>query len=143
MQPFRLSLMLALLILEFGCSAKQNGDRPKVHPVSGKILVAGKPAVGAQVVLFEKDQNGKNAYRPRGTVGADGVFHLTTFTTNDGAPDGEYALTVTWPSPPLKGQGEDEEGPDRLAKRYADYRRPAAQIKITGETNELATIELK
>jgi hypothetical protein len=143
MQPFRLPLILVLLILGFGCSAKQNANRPKVHPVSGKILVAGKPAVGAQVVLFETDRAGTNAYRPHGKVGVDGIYRLTTFTTNDGAPDGDYALTVTWPSPPVKGQSEDEDGPDRFAKRYADYRRPAAQIKITSEINELAPIDLK
>ena len=143
MSVFRLTLIFGLVIFGFGCSGKQEANRPKVHPVSGKILVAGKAAVGAQVVLYEKDQTGKTAYRPHGTVGADGNFHLTTFATNDGAPDGEYALTVIWPSPPVKGQGEDEEGPDRFAKRYADYRRPAARVKITSETSEIAPLELK
>jgi hypothetical protein len=143
MQAFRLILILGMVLLGCGCGSKQDSHRPKVHPVSGKIVVVGRPAVGAQVILYEKDQTGKNANRPHGKVGTDGVFHLTTFTTNDGAPDGEYALTVTWPSPPVKGQGEDEEGPDHFAKRYADYRRPAAQVKITSETSELAPLELK
>ena len=143
MSAFRLTLILALVLLGFGCSGKQNANRPKVHPVSGKILFAGKAAVGAQVVLYEKDQTGKSPYRPHGTVDADGVFRLTTFATNDGAPDSDYALTVTWPSSPVKGQGEDETGPDRFANRYADYRRPAAQVTITSETSELATLEFR
>ena len=95
MQAFRPILVLVLLIFGFGCGGKQDLHRPRVHPVSGKILFAGKAAIGAQVVLYEKDQTGKNAYRPHGTVGAEGVFRLTTFTTDDGAPDGDYALTVT------------------------------------------------
>jgi hypothetical protein len=143
MPAFRLTLIFALILLGFGCGGKQNANRPRVHPVGGKILFAGKAAVGAQVVLYEKDQTGKTTYRPHGTVGTDGTYHLTTFATNDGAPDGEYAITVTWPSPPVKGQGEDEEGPDRFAKRYADCRRPAAQVKVTRETSELAPLELK
>ena len=53
------------------------------------------------------------------TVQSDGSFHLTTFATRDGAPVGDFALTVTWPGPRVKGQGEDEPGPDRLQQRYA------------------------
>jgi hypothetical protein len=143
MQAFRVVFLLGLAILEFGCSGKQDEHRPNVHPVSGKILVAGKAAAGAQAVLFEKGQTGMKAFRPHGTAGADGIFHLTTFTTDDGAPDGDYALTVTWPSPPVKGQAEDEFGPDRLKNRYSDARRPAAQVTITAETRELPPVDLK
>jgi hypothetical protein len=81
--------------------------------------------------------------RPHATVQSDGSFHLTTFATRDGAPVGDFALTVTWPGPRIKGQGDDEPGPDRLQQRYADPKKPAASIHIGTETTDLTTIDLK
>ena len=81
--------------------------------------------------------------RPHATVQSDGSYHLTTFATRDGAPVGDFALTVTWPGPRVKGQGDDEPGPDRLQQRYADPKKPAASVHIAAETTELATIDLK
>ena len=81
--------------------------------------------------------------RPHATVQSDGSFHLTTFATRDGAPVGDFALTVTWPGPRIKGQGEDEPGPDRLQHRYANPKKPAASVHVGTETTELATIDLK
>jgi hypothetical protein len=69
-------------------------------------------------------------------VGPDGAFQLTTFNTNDGAPAGAYALTVTWASPPRPGY--EDEGPDRFGKRYADPRRPVRVVHITPGNNVLA-----
>ena len=76
-------------------------------------------------------------------VEADGSYHLTTFVTRDGAPVGDFAVTVIWPGPPAKGQVDDEPGPDRLLQRYARSKKPAASVHIGPETTELATIDLK
>ena len=81
--------------------------------------------------------------RPHATVEADGSYHLTTFVTRDGAPVGDFAVTVIWPGPRVKGQGEDE--PGRIAFSNAtQIRRNRPQASISGrETTELATIDLK
>ena len=81
--------------------------------------------------------------RPHATVQSDGSFRLTTFTTRDGAPVGDFALTVTWPGPRVKGQAEDEPGPDRLGRAFADARKPAASVRIDPDTKELEKIDLK
>ena len=134
-------LALGVCLMVSGCGSK-HGDRPVVHPVSGKLLVGGQPADKAEVALFPVGRE-QPLMRPHATVQSDGSFHLTTFATRDGAPVGDFALTVTWPGPRIKGQGEDEPGPDRLQHRYADPKKPAASVRIEAETTQLATIDLK
>lgn len=92
-------------------------DRPTRYPVSGQVLVKGKPAEGALVVLHPVSPAEPNAPRPIGTTDADGKFQLTTYETGDGAPAGSYKATVRWP-PKKKGPGDD--GPDRLGNRYSN-----------------------
>jgi hypothetical protein len=135
-------LVLGLCLVVAGCGSK-HGDRPPVHPVGGKLLVAGAPAANADVVLYPVNGQGLSMLRPHATVEADGSYHLTSFATRDGAPVGNFAVTVVWPGPPGKNQAEDEPGPDRLGRRYADAKKPAASVHIGPETTELATIDLK
>ena len=134
---FGLCLMLC------GCGTK-HGHRPAVHPVSGKLLFGGEPAAECR----GRSLSGRGP----GTVPGCGrtprssrtaPYHLTTFATRDGAPVGDFALSVTWPGPRVKGQAEDEQGPDRLLQRYANPKKPAASVHIGPETTELATIDLK
>ena len=142
MTMLRTMFAFGLCLMLSGCESKP-GYRPAVHPVSGTLRVAGEPAVNGEVVLYPVGGKEQPVVRPHGTVQSDGSFHLTTFATRDGAPVGDFALTVTWPGPRVKGQAEDEPGPDRLDHRYADPKRPAASIHIGPETKELATIDLK
>ena len=142
MRLLALAWAVGLSVLLCGCGGNQ-GDRPVVHPVSGKLLIDGKPAVGAQIALRAIDNPELNKFYPHAVVEPDGSFRLTTFTANDGAPLGEFAVTVNWPGPRVKGQSEEEDGPDRLGLRYADVKRPAAKVVIDVQTTELATIDLK
>jgi hypothetical protein len=136
------TILLCLCLLLSGCG-RRHGPRPATHPVDGKLSVAGTPAVGARVTLYPVASKEKYVERPRATVEADGSYHLTTFNTRDGAPEGEFALSVVWPGPRLKNQAEDEEGPDRLLGRYADPKRPAARVRIEAQTRSLEPIDLK
>ena len=142
MKASRTIFIVCLCSVLCGCGTR-HGLRPAVHPVSGRLLVAGKPAVDAQVTLYTVGGRSQYAERPRATVESDGSYHLTTFVTRDGAPAGDFAVGVTWPGPRRKGQAEDEQGPDRLLQRYADAKKPAASVHIGPETTELPTIDLK
>jgi hypothetical protein len=51
--------------------------------------------VGARVTFHPEDHD--RPYRPSGIVGTNGVFKLSTFMTNDGAPEGRYKISVYWP----------------------------------------------
>ncbi len=66
-------------------------DRPKLHRVTGVVTLDGNPVEGANV-------NFSTAKSPRvasGVTDADGNYLLTTFNTDDGALEGEHAVTIT------------------------------------------------
>lgn len=86
-------------------------------PVKGRLLVDGVPAPGAQVAFHGLHPVSKRAFRADGLVEADGTFPLSTFHAFDGAPVGEYKVTVTWRIPPLDANGKP--GPSQLPAKYA------------------------
>jgi hypothetical protein len=70
-------------------------NRKPTHPVRGVVCLEGCPAAGTQVAfhLYNPDTK-KYAYTADGLVESDGSFVLTTYVSGDGAPVGEYAVTV-------------------------------------------------
>lgn len=103
--------LVGLLAVAAGC-----GDgKPRLYPVTGSVTVKGRPADGAVVRLYPA---AGGPHMPAGVVQADGSFKLTTFLPDDGAPAGDYKVTVTWR--PAKKTTMDPDGPDRLNGRYAD-----------------------
>jgi hypothetical protein len=117
------------------CSAKRP-DHPPVYPVRGELLVHGKPAVGAVVSFHPVGNSAPDAVKPQATVEADGTFRPNTFDLRDGAPAGEYALTVFWPG------GKGHVGPDRLKGRYRDPARPVLKVTVKAGDNVLDPIRL-
>ena len=73
-----------------GCSR----SGPALYPVRGKVLFEGQPARGATLVLHPLGNSGANAIEPRAFVDRDGGFEVFTYAAGDGAPAGEYAVTV-------------------------------------------------
>ncbi len=71
-----------------GCGG--GADRPAMVPVSGTVNYNGGPVEGATVTFAA----GTSARSSSGTTDASGKFKLTTFDTNDGAPVGEYIVTI-------------------------------------------------
>jgi hypothetical protein len=84
---FCLSLLAAA-----GCG----GER--FYPVKGKLVYAdtGEPVkeLADFDVIFTSEKIGKSA---RGVIQKDGTFQLGTIKDNDGAPPGEYVVTLTQP----------------------------------------------
>lgn len=96
-----------------GCGER----RPALYPVTGELFVNGKPAPGAIVSLHPvdgKDFDERGA-RPMGRVRDDGGFSLSTYTTGDGAPTGEYRVCVTW----FEQTEDPAKAKDRLDLKYA------------------------
>src|SRR5688572_16419022 len=97
----KLSAVCALVcILALGCGVKS--DRIEVFPAQGKVLVNGQPADGARVVFYPKvaEVDGLQMPTPAATTDAAGEYHLESYDPEDGAPAGEYSVTVVWPEPP-------------------------------------------
>lgn len=129
-------LLLVFLALGCGSSSTPSGQKP-VHPVRGQVLVDGKPAVGAFVLFIPAQEPvGTPDPRPRATVNEDGSFTLSTYGTDDGAPAGEYLVTVTW-SP----EGRDDE--DKLQGRYQNPARSGLKATVKDGPNEIPAFKLK
>ena len=80
--------------------------------------------------------------QPFAVVGPDGTFRPSTQLTADGAPAGEYRVTIVWPEIRLD-QGEEIEGADRLDGVYAKVTQTQLTVSIHSGDNELPPFELK
>jgi len=127
-----------------GTSCADNGRRP-VFPVRGQVLFEGKPTPGALVLFHPLNDPDPRAPRPVARVAADGGFAPTTYRTDDGAPAGEYAVTVTWvnevdnQSAPKEEQREPR---NQVPDRYAKPETSGLRVQIKEGPNELSPFRL-
>src|SRR4051794_35264401 len=93
-------LFTVFLVSADGCSKTKDPNRLPVFPVKGQLSLKGQAPVGAFVVLHPKNgaataPNG-DVVRPRAVVNPDGSFAFGSYDALDGAPSGEYSMTVEW-----------------------------------------------
>jgi hypothetical protein len=116
-------------------------NRKPTYPVQGRVFFEGTPAANAQVVFHLISADGKSFTRSGDAlVEPDGLFSLSTYTPNDGAPAGEYAVTVTLREPPWDEVGRP--GPNRLPAKYANPRTSPLRARVQDGKNEYS-FELK
>lgn len=113
-----------------GCNAKLPWEI--AVPTSGTVTFDGKPISGAEVTLAPIGKDVPNSVRPSATTKADGTFKLTTHVQDDGAPVGEYQVSVIWHTLVDNGGGPSRGG-NKLPARYS---RPATS-KITASVASL------
>jgi hypothetical protein len=116
-------------------------NRRPTYPVRGKVFLDGCPVPNAEVVFHFVQPGGKQfIHSGDALVDADGSFVLSTYTAEDGAPAGEYAVTVTLRTPPWDASGKP--GPNQLPPRYARPQTTDLRVKVKDAVNDF-TIELK
>jgi hypothetical protein len=108
----RLGLRSIALFVAFASAALAGGCQGQLSKVEGIVMLDGKPLEGATVTFVPEGGRGRSA---SGLTGSDGVFHLTTFNTGDGALPGTYKVTVTLHEA-LAGAGTTDTG-DREAMK--------------------------
>ncbi len=138
----RLAVLALSLFVAWGCGGSADNRKP-VFPVKGKVTVAGKPAIKAQVVFHPLAGADPNTPQPTGQVGPDGTFTLSTYTAGDGAPAGECAVTVVWPESASAIGGDADTGGDRLGGRYANPKSSGLKAKVADGQNDLPPFALK
>jgi hypothetical protein len=110
------------------------------------VFVAGKPAAGATVVFHPVEGLDQRILRPAGVVQEDGSFTLRCYdpqicpTPKDGAPAGEYRVTVNW-LPPDYAEYRNIL-PDKLQGRYVDPKTSGLRATVKAEPNELPAFQL-
>ena len=133
--------LLGLAVLIPGCSGPK---RPSVHPVRGQVLFQGRPTPGAFVAFHPVEPHSRDVPHPIAYADAEGRFALGTYGSHDGAPAGEYAVTVVWWSPVqlAKAQEGDAAAPtNRLPARYGDAKRSGLRASVREGSNDL-TVQL-
>ena len=90
------NLLFILASLAGCCLAGCGATAPavEVHKTSGTITFENHPIPGAFLVLHPKGELPPDVPKPRAEVQPDGSFVATTFEPDDGAPAGEYVVTV-------------------------------------------------
>jgi hypothetical protein len=128
-------MRLAILLAGLAAAGCGGDGRPARYPASGKVTVNGQPAAGALVVFHPKAADRANDPKPFATAADDGTFKLTTHDPDDGAPAGEYGVTVVWnvKAKESKISIGDGGGPlvDKLGGRYGDPRGPKLSATVT------------
>ena len=133
MKPSRIGILLVICLVCSACGEPSYQEVP-VYPAAGQITVKGKPAYGAVVVFHPQGDVGMTkGNKPFAMVAEDGSFQATTYVTGDGAPAGDYIVTVVWPEDP-HARGPS---PDRLRGRYATPERSDLKATIGPEENNL------
>ncbi|HTQ40412.1 MAG TPA: hypothetical protein VMJ32_15410 [Pirellulales bacterium] len=115
------------LIATMGC-----GDgRPVRVPVSGHVLIDGKPLAYGYVTFAPKDSRASS-----GGLDKDGKFVLSCFESGDGAVTGKHRVTVV-SHEPIGAEILKWHAP----KKYADFDSSGLTQEITGPTDSI-TINL-
>ena len=138
--PVWLALMAGIVVLA-GCG---DDKRPPTIQVTGKVMYKKTTIpVGAMIVFHPTDPavEKKIGGKPRGTVKEDGTYVLTMFGPDDGAPEGEYGVTIDWRMKPktAKMSLTDEGGDVRpiLNPKYSTPANPAFKVTVKkGDKNE-------
>jgi hypothetical protein len=122
-----------------GCSRK-SGEF-ELHSVTGQVVWAGKPLIGAEVTLHPIKATPTEILKA--TSEEEGRFTLKTNHTKEGAPEGEYAVTVhLWSV--NRGKGEtDSQIVNRLPVKYSNPQTTPFHISVRPGSNELKPFELK
>jgi hypothetical protein len=131
--------VFTLPALVLACCSCTSRERKPVFPVRGKVFYQEKPTRGALVFLHPLDGSKLRGRQPRGLVGADGSFRVTTYEPNDGAPAGKYAVTIVWQNKPEAGDSEEE---NLLPPRYLSPATSGLQIEVREGDNELPPFQL-
>lgn len=115
-----------------------------VYPVKGTVKFEGKPISGAQVFLLPVDSKVPASVRPSATSSADGTFEVGTHSAKDGAPAGDYKISVVW-YPLVQTEGGPVRGDNKLPPKYAkpESSELTATIKPEDGGTTLAVFELK
>lgn len=135
---FEVSFAATLIsVLSLGCS------KPgwlETYPVKGIVRVDGKPAKEVMLTFHPREQTADRPYTPSGKTNENGEFSLSTFVTDDGAPAGDYDVTITWPVRynPISTLWEG----DKLKGRYDKKESAAFHVTIEKKPQELPPFEL-
>ncbi len=119
-----------------GCSG--NDWQARTYPTTGQVMINGAPPAKSIIKLeYLGSPADSRELPPFAIVRNDGTFTVTTYKTGDGAPLGEYAITIRWPK-----DLSNPESPDRLLDAFSSKDKAITNITITKGENIIPPIDL-
>lgn len=139
-RQFHFLITVIALITVTACSRSAG---PICYRVAGRVTFKGQPVAEAMVVLHRVGGDVEGHHKPMAYTGTDGTFQLTTIKHNDGAPPGDYAITVELRAPKTMGEETVRTGPNLLPAQYAKSESSKLKCSVVAGDNQIPTIELK
>ena len=129
-----------LLVLMTSCTGKES-ENPPTYKVVGKVTYQGKPVSDATLIFKKLDQS-------RGAVGetdSDGQFRLTTYSLDDGAPSGDYQVSIMCYEKPKLNASEAEmyHLKNKLPAKFEDPKKSGLTAKVAENNQNVVNFELK
>jgi len=135
---FGLASIIISVAVCSGCCGKKDWHA-QTFPVSGSLTINGSPAANAVILAHLSTGKIDNPGTiPYAIVDETGLFNFTTYATNDGLPEGEFLLTLTWPM-----TLSTPNAADRLADKFTNLENAIATFKVTKGKNTFPPVELK
>lgn len=136
------SAILLVVLISLGVSGCSKG--PTLQKVSGKLIVDGQPAAGANLLFFTPGQKG--GIVPSANTGPDGTFQIFS-NAQPGVMPGSYSVTVVWPDPAKAAEAAaDRSGksdpPDLLGGKFSVPNATPLKAEIGSGTKELPPFEI-
>lgn len=132
-------LLIPWTVLYLGCSGSEG---PRCYPVRGQVLYRGQPLAEAMVVFHPVEVVASATPKPIAYTDAQGHFQLTTWQTHDGAPLGEYAITVELREARLIGEEMTRDGRNLLPPPYADPKQTPLRYTVVEGDNAVPPLQL-
>jgi hypothetical protein len=140
----RQSLLAAAAALALVAASCGGPKRKPTYPTEGTLLIGGKPAGGVTVFLYSTDPAETEPTRPYATTNPDGTFSLTTSAANDGAPEGEYVVTVIYEPLDSPLARAKRAKPPPFDKKYSDPKSSPLRVRVEKKPkNVLEPLDLK
>ena len=129
----------ALVALASGCGGNKG---PRLYPVKGSVRINGEPARGVNIMFtpVAPPEGGATPLSPAAVTGEDGSFRLMSFKPGDGAPAGDYRVTVIYP---MHRFNKHLSGIDRLKGKFANPKTSRLTAKVELKSNDLPPFDLK
>ena len=138
-------LSTRFLILAAGAAAVLAGcggeSGPVCHPVRGQVRWNGQPLAEA-LVIFHPPVGGPAISKPFAQTDSQGNFSLTTLQFGDGAPAGEYAITVELRELRQVGEEAVRDGRNLLPARFASPQESGLRHVVVEGENVVSPLEI-
>jgi hypothetical protein len=135
---------LGVIASWLGCSSSDEPTLPARHPVQGKVMYRGQPAKGFRVTYHPLSDIGPLQFAPSAITADDGSYRLQSYQPDDGAPLGDYAVTIEWPNHLIAADDPDPKPVvDQLRGAYSSPQRSKFKVSVVAGPNDVAPFVLQ